>query len=477
MPTATVDGGALGGPASYLRYVEYGVKRLAAENPNVTVVYDLWDGSNGRLAYQAPRIMSAGGVPAPGGLPRATMPGEARSVLLWPQQAGNRLTGRQHLWFEFLIDPDPTTGWNPRGQQNIASFAGTGPGSTGFLVALMPNGSIMFRFSPDGSTLLTRTSPPVPRVAGTRGTGVRIGIDVLLGGAGNGGTAQTFAFYTNSNPLGGSQTWTQFGLTRASGATTIASPPGAVWALGSGGGTGNTSNYKGDIYEFRARSGGMDGPDLVPISPEQWYWGTLANPGVEFGPINGGPLLRVVNAAWNGKGFDEFDNPTFLPLLVPRRPYLAATINTGHNDVAYFGDRLHAKADLVLERLFALTGHLDTAVMTQNLTTRTDGRGYPLSRHYGASARAAQLAQWARSRGVGVIDTKKYFLDYVAACAADPTLITGNRPPGTYDDGSSARNGTALDLIDTRLDQAGVHPYDLGAQIQGDHWVDELTAA
>ena len=261
----------------------------------------------------------------------------------------------------------------------------------------------------------------------------------------NGSGGNTITFYTSAD----GKNWTILGAAITNNGTLtpfLTSQPYQVGCRTIGGGT--TQNFIGDVFEVQVRKGGMYGPTILPCMPDQWNWQSA------FFPMNGGPQLDIINAAWPGQGLTQFDDPTNLPLMVPHFPYFDVIVNTGMNDSNYnTASALADKWDRLLDRISRRSPEAQFAVLTQNPTLRTDGIGSGLRPD--ATARLGRLAAYALSRGIKVIDTYQSFQDYV---------ISGG--------------GSGLsDLLDPAgLPTQEIHPKGPGVIRQAQKVWDEITA-
>lgn len=474
----TTEGSAIGGSSNYVRAPDQVAMMIAAAYPNIRVELDVLDWGNyttqtpgdpAVAPYQTTRVLGTSITP-----PYAAMPASSNQVLSHARTARTSLTSNRYF-FAAKVDPDPGQGWVPSAVKNIIAMSGPS-GSFGCWLYLDTTGKLIFRHSVDGTALSTRTSTVA--VPGVVGTPLWVAVDANIN---NGSGGQLFTFYTSTD----GRNWTQLGaqVTINNGSTTWYQAPSSYWTLGSQSAGNATNNWLGKIYECQIRKGGMYGPTILPVWPGNWHWGGQGST-VAFYPIQGNPLLRIVNASWPGKGLDDFDSGTLLPVAVPHLPYLATVVNTGHNDKPYFGSELASKWDRLLDRLESRVGEAcSIGLMTQNATIRVDGPTQnPLASRNDHKTRMAQLASYAQYRGLSVIDTYSVFTDYVAACASGARSPVAVQPT----DNVTAGNGTLLDLIHYAADgQAGVHPKDPvvggnrlqgGAYLQARKIYEELTS-
>lgn len=482
----TIDDGPLGGANGYLRQFDAKALLIAARHPEIRVELDVLDWHNygedrtsqGGIdqtawvigpnfpAFQTRRVLSVGS-----GECYAELPGSTGQFLRFPLDETTKLRGAEVIFVAIDMEiPD----WTPSTTKNLICL-GNGTDDTAFRFTLNTSGQLVAVTSVNGgvSTLNNpQTILPSPAGSGRLCVGVLMEPNV-------GGTDQRYTFFTA--PGGDMRNWVQLGspVTR-SGVFTWHNPAEPWWGLGAlstGGSSG--ASLEGKIYEVQVHRGGVHGPSILPEHPAAWAWSL---PGVA--PIKGGPVLRIVNASRPGWGLKEFDegntdtgNVSPLPLMIPLLPYGGAIINTGHNDGDLFGPGYFDKLDRVLARIERRIGGADIAFTTQNPTLRVDGpASNPTSRRLGGAHRMAELSGWARSRGVGVIDSYSAFTDYVDGCAA------GTREPVAFKpDGVTPGDGTLGDLLDVADDpllggQQGVHPKANGVTLQAQKLYDEESA-
>lgn len=429
----TTDGGAWPVSGGYKRWVGQLATNLAASSLDVTVRYHLNDFTNGNLYYQATRVLKT----ATAGLRHAVLPGLGSYTFTLAKTNANMMTGTRH----FIAAKVMPTDWTPANFLTIISDWGNSAPSWSWSFGIQSTGQLWFSYTRDGTTVVNRYSTVAPSGVTDNSTIEWIAVDVQWN---NGAGGVTMTFYTSTD----GHTWTILG-TPVVDATAMSGPwqGGAPYQLGCRTiGGGSSQNFIGNLYEVQVRKGGMYGPTILPTQIDSWN------------PLNqstmlmaGGPQLDIVNASWPGMGLDQFDDPTNLPLLVPSYPYLGAIFNTAHNDGPYSTPRALAdKWDRLLARVSRRTAEAEYAVLTQNPTLRTDGVNPPAMRLL-HTARVDWLTGYARSRGMGVIDTYQTFQDYVAA------------------------GGALSDL----LDPAGgptqiIHPYSTGVTLQTQKVWDEL---
>lgn len=432
--TGATDGLTDGGPwpptspGAYVRWTDRFAQMLAAQaglDININILE--WDGINGNLYYEGPRSLRTGSQ----GVSKLTFPGTPLSCYYWPKNGSTQLSG-SHWFFSEWVTP---SSWAPGSTYTLISDFGN-DGAVGFQFYLNSTGNLVFRWSPTGliANLITRTSTVV--VPGVTGTPLWCGVDVNLN---NGSGQYVITFYTSTD----GHNWTPLGTPFTTTGSTSIFQTGNRYELGSRT-NGGVELFAGDILGVQARIGGMYGPTFLPTQPDQWYPDAT---GVRLS--NYAPTLTIVNGSWQGKGLDQFDDPTNLPLMVPHYPYLAVIVNTAHNDPNYLGRNLTDKWDAVMARILRRAPDAEVAVLTQNPRVASLGALYATDHEQ----RISQIASYARNRGFGVIDTYQEFLD-------QPDFATD---PSRYIDPAGNPYG-------------GVHPKGDGVNLQAQKIWDEVVA-
>lgn len=405
----TTDGGALPAVGGYLRWVDQFATNLAASDLDATVRLQINDFQNGNDRYQAPRVLKT----ATGGLRAMRLPGLSNYTAAYPKTAANTITDSF-----FVGAMVKAVDWTPTNNLTIVSDWGTDSGTWGWSFGLFSDGKLWFSFTQDGANAFNRFSTVALSGVIDNSTVLGIGVEVEWD---NGAAGYTLTFKTSPD----GHTWTTLGTAVTNAGALTPFQTGEPYRLGcrTDGGGGN-QNFIGDVYEIQVRDGDEYGPTLLPTQPDSW------NPkNASTLMMVGGPQIDIVNGSWPGMGLDAFDDPANLPLLVPHYPYSGVIVNTGHNDGGYdTAQTLADKWDRLLDRITARAPDAELAVLTQNATLRTDGLNPPALRNL-HTARMARLAAYARSRGLGVIDTYQSFVDWEEAGGAlidllDPLPVT-----------------------------------------------------
>lgn len=444
----TVNGSPIPNTANggYIRWVDSLAQKCAAAGVDVNVRLWVNDFTNGNNKYQAVRVLHTG----TDGDRYAYLPGGNNLVLWWPKTNGNRLTGARHF-FAAKVKP---AAWSPGAAQTILSDWGVA-GQQSWSFGLNTTGALWFSYSTTGSDNVNKFSTVAPSGVVDNSTILWLGVDVQWD---NGAGGATFTFYTSTD----GDAWTQLGTPQTNATVLTPFQTTAPYQIGCRTIGGSTSaNFAGNVYEVRFRSGGMYGPTFLPTQVDQYdqHPGT-PNVSTPFYPFFGSPTLDIINASWPGQGLVQFDDATNLPLLVPHFPYLGVIYNTAHNDQTYNTQKTLAdKWDRMVARVAHRAPDAEMAVLTQNPTLRTDGPTSPVNNpngvRYQHTARVARLAAYARSRGMGVIDTYQAFEDWA-----------------TYGTGAGLS-----DLLDNSGGTQIIHPEGAGVTRQTQKVYDEVFGA
>jgi hypothetical protein len=193
-------------------------------------------------------------------------------------------------------------------------------------------------------------------------------------------------------------TWTQIGATvTTAGVVTITNNATRGYEIG---GTGNNSNPVGKIYEVQFRDG-LAGPIMTPVLPDLWppYNTNAAG-------FTGSPTLTVVNGSKSGASIGTYlGDSVRLPRMTPSYGQLATFLSTSHNEGSTIGPRFAAVYDAWRVAVEARLPGVPTVLLTQNPETS----GSTWYREH--ARRRLDLLAYATSKGLGVIDTYKAFLD------------------------------------------------------------------
>lgn len=283
--------------------------------------------------------------------------------------------------------------WTPGSSGTIAGKANGA--ETDWQLTLNTDGTLRLRWWQTVSTFTTATS--TASVA-SPGAGVPLFVRVTCD-TDNGAGGNDVKFWTS--PGGDGATWTQLGATVTSGtAKAVRHTAGSSVYLGST--NGGTTILGGDYYECWVR-GGIDGPVIAPISPQDWN-----TSGVAIAHLNivGGPQLEFWCGAWPGMNMaDTLDNATRQPHMVADMNALLWLFNTSHNEGTLMGARLIDAWDQMLSSYRSAVPKAAFAAINQNpaLVATTNMPSHPI--------RLNQLTAALRSRGVDVIDTYRMMLE------------------------------------------------------------------
>jgi lysophospholipase L1-like esterase len=351
---------------------------LAADYPNYTVRYRIWNDS--LQNYNAPTNIQTGSA------------GE-RYVRLTGSGSGyyeldNLAVGSPYYFFGDLdvrlkLSMDD---WTPLTEQALVGKYGAA-GARSWKLSVVPSGALTFVYSTDGTNVSVATSSVAPSVSNGAILWVRAVLDVD-----NGASGRDVKFYTSTDGV----TYTQLGSTvTVAGAITAVFDAPAKPQLGTR--SSGTDTMAGNIYQVEIRKG-IDGPTVAPVLPEHWFSTSGASP-------QGAPVLDIVNGAQSGAGLNYFIDATRLPLMTPQYSPLLTIISTSHNDGFQVGVEFLAKWDILASTIQSRLPTTNIAVVLQNPRTS------PSVAIYAHDTRITQLIGWAHKNRAAVIDVYKAFMD------------------------------------------------------------------
>jgi len=289
---------------------------------------------------------------------------------------------------------------------------------------LASDGSPSFQYSLDGVAVQSAIGPFASTTLAAGSTGW---LRVLFNpndGAGN----RVTKFYESVDGIA----WTQIGATiTTAGVVVLFDTPVAIYVIGGRASVGVVHGTK--IYEVQLRDGD-NGKCVTPCLPDQW---SRFESGVADSLVTGAPVLTFVNGSQSGADITYLGDVTRLPKLTPDYGQVLTFLSDSHNEHWVQGawwQGLYAawvtsvKARLPIAPIVALTQNPEQATFV--LAT-------------GHASRRISLLAFARSLGIGVIDTFKAFTDNAAGST---TLMLDDVHPNAT--GSALWMNTIKALLD-----------------------------
>jgi len=213
--------------------------------------------------------------------------GVANNYLSTPDAAPLDITGDIDLRVQVALDD-----WTPSASQTLLSKLNTSQFS--YQIILNTSGTISFRWSTDGTTLLTSTSSVAPTVADGAVLWVRATMDVDNGASGN-----TVTFFTSNNGT----TWTQLGTTIVTAGVTSIYSGTAVVEIGAHFVGSNT--VAGKIYRAQILNG-IGGTTVLDVDTSVITSGAATS----FTAVTGQTV--TINRSTSGRKTVAVTQPTWL---------------------------------------------------------------------------------------------------------------------------------------------------------------------
>lgn len=290
--------------------------------PKYSVVYRLWNDAD--QAWDDAVGLQTGSA----GATYVALPGTAGSYVSTPDSAAVSIVGDIDIRVRASADD-----WTPVAYQGLAAkFAAAGQRSWRFQIG-GSTGQLIYEWSADGTTLISKASTVAPTVVDGSPLWVRVTHDVD-----NGATGNDVKFYTAPDVNGAAGTWTQLGATVTTAGVTSIFDSTSTLALGTREGT--VEMLVGKVYAFELRSG-LDGILVASFYAGNWprLGSTIPSVTTETwtllsaAAVLGAPQVTVLNGSVPGMTLSYSNDATRFPKLTPLESALAF-INYGHNDSA-----------------------------------------------------------------------------------------------------------------------------------------------
>lgn len=362
-------------------WVYRAAQMIAAQIPSVRVQHKLWNDAGSASIYDPWTVIQA----ASG--ERGIYFDGTGGVILPYADIGSITSD-----FQIVAKIKPDLWLDATREQTICSKFLTA-GNRCFRFYISQTGTLVFEYSVDGTTLVSIQTSATGFTAGTTKY-VRTSFDQDNG-------AGKIAVYIDVSDDG--VTWSNLASNTA--ATAAALFNAAIdYEIGSRGGAGGGSFFKGTIYQAEIRSGEKSNPSYI-ISPqpiEAWTRRAAYSSPV----LVGSPTLYVVNGSRSGADLAYLTNATRFPRMA--EPYiqplyiLSCSLNDGYDS----GSVWLAKWDAWRTQILARCPTAIIAVLTQNPVSS----GYPAYQPE-HERRITDLSRWAMLNDVEVIDTYSELVD------------------------------------------------------------------
>ena len=367
---------------STTRWVYLMAQYLASQYPAFTVRHRFWN--DGTQLYDAPTTLQTG----PGGNRYAQFISGQNAWLYITNSAALNITADLDVSAQVALDD-----WTPAAAQAIVGRFNSA-GTRSWMLRVTTTGNLELTWSNDGTATSAATSTVAPTVADGATLWVRVTLDVD-----NGASGRDIKFYTSTDGAA----WTQLGATVTQ--ATVTTIFNAAYRMELGARSNGSDYLLGKLYEIRIRNG-INGPTIVPVSPELWEPATNAGGKITWG---GAPVLDVINGSRSGANIYFLNDVVREPIMTPQYTTLLTFLSCSHNDSTRMGPQYLGDWDNLLATVKSRLPMSSIVVVGQN------PRATPADVIPQHAARLAQLAGWSTRNGARFVNVYRAFMDYLAA--------------------------------------------------------------